>query len=80
MNHPLQILRPIKMLLLLQQKRIRNRQHTTRRLTMRAIRKRNTFIIREIKPTIGSFTRSLDAGQLRSCSGRSIVGSLEEGG
>lgn len=61
MNHSLQVLGAIEMLLLLKEERVRYKRQASSRLTVCWVRERDAFIISEIRRIVSPFSALLHA-------------------
>jgi hypothetical protein len=77
-NHPLERLKAIEVLLLLEQMDIGRYGYATRSLTVGRVRKRDSFIVRKVRRIILSLPCTLNAGDFSCSSCRAIVGALEQ--
>lgn len=78
MNHPLQVLGAVEVLLFLQQESVRHQGQSTCRLAVSGIGKGDAFVVGEVGPVILPLAALLNPCQLGRRPGGPVIGPLKQ--
>lgn len=78
MNHPLQVLRAVEVLLFLQQESVRHQGQSTRRLAVSGIGEGNALVVGEVGPVILPLAALLNPRQLGRRPGGPVISPLKQ--